>query len=259
MADWKSKAVNYGVSVAGVLLAIFIAVIESFGGPLLSTNQLIATYASLLFIQIAIVLNRSLESLSPVVSYVENRAITEPIWESDFYNRFRSDVQTSEQRVHISYFDNSDPRQSHTTRTANYYEEIGDIISDKTAEDVKFRRIIRGVPQLESWVDDLLEERQGNGNYSLACILDEEPEEDLKSHVAVQLIDDDIVYFVAIGEQQESNNPRDIRVESKELNEQWQRYYDRIWDDSCVLMRRGEINQGNLAQYRSHINRLSDD
>jgi len=259
MVDIKSFLINYITSIIGIVLALGISIIDPASEtPFISDRQVVAAFASLILIQISLTLNQLEQPVSEIKRFVDNRAITESIREADFYERFQRDVENAQQRVLITYFHNEDPLQSNDQEKARYYRNLENLIDEKSQQNVEFKRIIRGVPQLEGWIDHLLDQHEGAPNYSLAVTMDEEPEAVLKSHVAVQLIDDNIVYFVAIGEQQEYSDPRDMYIRSKKLNTQWERYYDRIWENSCTLINRGNILEQNVDECKEHMRELKD-
>lgn len=257
--EWKNFLVNYGIPSLGVILAVGLPIVERVTDTNILTNVLVISgFASLLIIQISIIRHQLVEEMNPVTDYISHQSITKPVRESEFYDEFELDVKSAEQRVYITYFDNEDPRKSHDDTQSTYYDQIDDVAQEK--DGVKFRRLIRGLPQLEDWVDDLIDTHKGNGDFSLGVVLDNDPEVKLKSHIPVQLIDHDILYFVAVGEQHESGSPRDMFVQSEELNTQWERYYRRIWEeDSLTLMSRGRVRTENLEKYKEHIAELEDD
>lgn len=243
---------------------------------LISTGELVATLASIIITQVAFAfhdltggfdgLEREFEGLEDrfeeqsedvddAIAHIEKGATAEPINESDFYDRFRIDVRNAEEYVFISYFDNDDPRQKANDKTVQYYEDIEEIT--KSFGDVKVRRLIRAIPQLEGWVDDLIETHKGDSNFSLACVPDFEPDADSKPHVSVQLIDRDKTYFVAVGGQEEQGEvPRDLRLEAEPVNRQWMKYYNRIWNGAFVVMRAGMVQEDELQAYKDHIEDL---
>jgi len=243
---------------------------------LISTTKLVATLVSIIITQVAFAfhdltggfdgLEREFENLEDrfeeqsedvddALAHLEKGATAEPINESDFYDRFRVDVRNAEEYVFISYFDNNDPRNMADDKTVQYYEDIEDIT--KSFDDVKVRRLIRAVPQLEGWVDDLIDTHEGDSNFSLACVPDFEPDVDSKPHVAVQLIDRDKTYFVAVGGQEEQGEvPRDLRLEAEPVNRQWVKYYNRIWEGAFVVMSDGMVQENQLQDYKDHIEDL---
>jgi len=250
----RSYFFKYGASIVGIVLSAFFILFDTQ----VPVTTVISAFASLIFIQIGLIYANLYDDISPIKSFAMNSAEAKPIRESDFYDEFRMDVQQAEQRVLITYFNNHDPTDSPDNDVQDYYREIESLTKQKEDEDVEFKRLIRGIPQLEGWVDQLIDEHEGDGNFSLACTMDDEPDKPLREHVPVQIIDDDIVYFVAVGEQQERSGPRDMFVRSEDLNAQWHRYYDRLWDDSSEIMNRGRVNDENLSEYKEHIRELKD-
>lgn len=257
------------------LLAIGLTSLASFL-EVVSTTELVAALASIIITQVAFAfhdltggfngLEQEFEDLedkfeeqsddvNAALAHLEKRATAEPINESNFYDRFRVDARNAEEYVFISYFDNDDPRQKANDETVQYYNDIVDIT--KSFDDVKVRRLIRAIPQMEEWVDDLVDTHDGDSNFSLACVPDFEPDVDSKPHVSVQLIDKDLTYFVAVGGQEERGEvPRDLRLEAEPVNRQWMKYYNRIWDESFVVMRAGRVKEDNLRNFKDHIEEL---
>jgi hypothetical protein len=198
------------------------------------------------------------DDLCSIIEATENQAIIRPIREVNFYDRWLSDVENATNRVEITYFDNKDPRSSTDPTKSDYYEDLSETIARKSAEGVEFRRIVRAIPNHKDWIDNMIGEHEGTSRFSLACIPDKEPEEAEKPHVSVQLIDDEITYFVAVGEQRETSEPRDMFVRSAEMNTQWSRYYEKLWNDSFVVLRRGQLNQTQYDRFEEHVDGLRD-
>lgn len=255
MNKLKSFLVDYFPSVIGGTVGLAIPIIQQLTNKsILTSSEIIIFYSGLILLQVSI-LQKSLKNpISEIRTYTQNEAITEPVRESNFHDVFKKDIKNAKNRVYVTYFNNQNPREDNDPDIRRYYEEIEDIVRKKN--DVQFIRIVRGIPQVEDWIDYLVETHEGRENYSLACTMDEEPDDDLKSHVPVQLIDDEITYFVAVGEQDEYSDPRDMFIRSEEVNTQWERYYDRLWKESLELISRGEVDEDNLDEYKQHIEEL---
>lgn len=221
-------------------------------------GALISLIGSIILIQIAFIYHQISYDLIDALEFIRNRATTEPIREKDFYDRFRVDIRNADNYVYISYFDNKNPLEDADDEVVKYYEDIKEII--KSSSNVDFRRIVRGIPELNGWISEMLDEHQGDANFSLACILDEEPEASTKPHISVQLVDNDVTYFVAVGEQRETGEvPRDLRIQSEEVSNQWKRYYNRIWESSTVLLDQGRRNDVGISEYQDHIEQIDSD
>lgn len=249
----RKKLISYLISVAIPVIAL---VISFFNTPL-TDKAYIAVLAGLILIQITFIYSEFGDDLDVLLESAKNRAVIKPVWESKFYQQWISDVTEAERRVEITYFDNKDPVESPDEVKAEYYEDIGDVIERKP--DVEFRRMVRAIPQLNDWVEHLLDERDGLANYSLACFPDNEPAEPERPYISVQLIDNDLTYFVAVGEQRETSSPRDMYVESEEMNNQWSKYYKWLWNRSFVILRRGSIQTEELQEYRDHVRSLEEE
>lgn len=247
------KATSFIISIVIPAFAVAISFVRD-----IPISVIIGGLAALIMLQISLLYDDFADDLDILVNSAENQAVIEPVRESSFYDRWKYDVKQADKRVEICYFDNRPPLQSTDEEKVAYYNEIEELTKKKSEQDVEFRRIIRANPALHEWVERMVEELEGVSKFSLACLPDENPAERLKPHVAVQLIDDEKAYFVAVGEQQERANPRDLYIESEALNSQWSRYYDRIWDDCFVILDRGSINEGEYQDYQDHIGDLSD-
>jgi hypothetical protein len=247
--------------IIGLVLPLFVIVISLTRG--LPTVAYASAFTSVILLFLSFMYwelgDQIAEVSSNVSSLLENTATIDAVREANFYERFDEDTREAENHVWISYFDNKSPLDTHDEEKKEYYEELGDIIQNKSNQGVEFRRVVRAVPQLEDWVDELIEEREGISRYSLACVPDDEPRARSNSHISVQLIDDDITYFVAVGEQQESDEPRDMFVRSVELNDQWTRYYQRIWNESYEVLRRGQVQDDELQNYKDHIQSFQEE
>ncbi|MFB6225195.1 MAG: hypothetical protein ABEI13_01940 [Candidatus Paceibacteria bacterium] len=223
-----------------------------------STTSLLVISANLVVLQIAIIYQKIGSDIDESLSILNTMATVEPIHESDFYDRFQMDVRNADRKVFITYFKNESPYESNDAETISYYDNLSRIIENKADENVRFRRIIRGLPEMENWIDTLLETHEGNHNYSLCCVLDDTDDPHLDGHIPVQLTDNDITYFVAVGEQRETSAPRDMRIKSEEINSQWTDYNNRIWNKSLKLIDRGRIQEEAVEEYKKHIEEIND-
>lgn len=248
------KATSFIISVVIPSAAILLSFMWDI--PL---SVIIGGLAALIMLQISLLYDDFADDLDILVDTAENQGIIEPIYESMFYDRWKYDVKQAEKRVEICYFDNWPPLESTDEDKVEYYKDIEELTKRKSEQDVEFRRIIRANSNLHDWVERMVENLEGVSKFSLACLPDEEPEERLMPHVAVQLIDDDKTYFVAVGEQQERANPRDLYIESEALNSQWSRYYNRIWEDCFVVLDRGILNEDEYQAYQNHIGEGTDE
>lgn len=246
-----------------LLLPLIVLIVSMFRGlgPVTYGSifaSVILLYLSFVYWEFGDQFDEFAKDLRELKSAVSNTAIIMPIREPNFYNNFRRDLEEADNRVWISYFDNKIPVDSHDEDKVAYYESVGEAIERKSTSGVEFRRLVRAIPELDEWVQELLAEREGISRYSLACLPDKEPEERSKPHVSVQLVDDDITYFVAVGEQQETVEPRDMFVRSMELNDQWSRYYQNLWNESFEILRRGQVQPDELGDYKNHIENLRE-
>lgn len=244
--------VSISIIIPGAIAIISLFIVE------LENPVIIVTSTSLILISLSLIYRDFSKDFETVTDYVDNQAVIKQVWEANFYDRWRTDVENANRRVDITYFDNKDPRKSTDKDKSNYYESFGDVVKRKSTEGVEFRRLIRANPNLDNWVEELIEEHEGTSRYSLACVPDPEPESGELPHVSVQLIDDEIVYFVAVGQQMEGSTPRDMFVRSTEMNSQWGQYYENLWGKSFKILRRGTVQDDEYSDYKEHIKNLKE-
>ncbi|WP_135855173.1 hypothetical protein [Halorussus salinus] len=249
------------------LLVPALATVLTLFTDIVSASGLIVIFSSILLLELTIAfdyLHTKVDNMDKehqdhfknINRFVENRASIEEISEWNFYDRFMIDVRNADRHVYISYFHNENPLNSNNNDQKEYYNKIGEITKEKADDNVEFKRLIRALPQHESWIEKMKEEHEGDRNFSLACIPDNEPEKGNTAYIPVQLIDRDTTYFVAVGEQRELAEPRDTYVQSKELNKQWTRYYDRLWKDSFEIISRGKVQHDEVEKYEKHLEKI---
>lgn len=248
---WVSVFLSIILPGLTAFISLFVVAIE--------TTVIIAVFTSITLLALSLIYRRFDQEFKVLTDFVENQAVIEQVWEANFYDRWRTDVENAGRRVDITYFDNKDPRNSTDQVKKDYYESFGDLIKRKSHEGVEFRRLIRANPNLSEWVDDIIEQHQGTSRYSLACIPDPEPESGELPYVSVQLIDDEIVYFVAVGQQMEGSSPRDMYIKSSEMNLQWSQYYEALWSKSFKVLRRGTVQDEEYQKYTEYMERIEND
>ncbi len=244
---FRTRSVALFVSAVGLPL---IATLLSLGLSL-QLSVLIGASTAIVMVYLSIIVLRFEDQMGPVRAFVDSHPRVFEVRESEFYDRFKTSLAGANTRVEICYFDNKSPFDSADTRKKLYYDEVEGIITQK--QDVWFRRIVRALPRTENWIDRMRNRLEGRSNFSLACVLDDEPESESLPHVSVQLIDSEITYLVAVGEQRETQFPRDILIHSPEINRVWSRYYQRLWDESTVIMDRGTVDEAAVLAVKQHI------
>lgn len=242
---WIGVFLSVVIPGATALLSLFI---ETLG-----TSVIVAAFTAIILVYLTFLFRYIAGEFSILTEFVQNQAVIRQVWEADFYESWRTDVEKASRRVDITYFDNKDPRKSTDTEKKDYYESFGEVVKRKATEGVEFRRLVRANPNLEDWIDDIIDEHTGTSRYSLACIPDPDPETGSLPHVSVQLIDDEIAYFVAVGQQMEGSTPRDLYVRSAEMNSQWGQYYDKLWNESFEILRRGTLQETEYEKFTKFL------
>ena len=166
--------------------------------------------------------------------------------ESDFFDHLEAHLLTARQRVDLSYFDNRPPSATRTPRGLVYLRHLEEII--RTKPDVHFRRIIRTNEAMLPRIEELIKSETGAANSSVACFLDGDPTEECVDAATLQLIDDEVTFFVSVATQKTSVEPRDIVVYSPVFCAMWSKYYDRLWRKSVLLIDRGTFIEASWSQ-----------
>lgn len=242
---------------AGYVFFFIIMPLLVASSPLLvqEISYLVSLTAAMLLIYLGVLAYVLDTRMRVLKSLIHRHAVVDPIYEIDFYDRFAVSVRSAIRRVDISYLHNKSPYSSQDSRKRGYYDEMVNIIKKRKA--VNYKRLIRAVPDNVNWIDKMMKDFKGVANFSLACILDQCPEEESVEAVSVQLIDDNVTYLVSVGEQKQRRDPRDVYVESEEFNVLWTRYYQRLWEKSELIIDEGNINKKNFRNVQSHIEGIS--
>ena len=220
---------NRWYKIAAFVGAIAIPLVLAIGPLAIHDLFLLATtIAGVELVYLGVLLSTVLQLHSALDIKFKGLARVEPIPEGEFYAKFSAALRTARRRVKLSYMSNRSPLDSRDPTMKNYYEKLPGIIK-KMGPDVEFKRLIRAVPGLGNWIEQMVAQLTDVSNFSLGCLVDSEPESDNVPVVSIQCVDDRQVFFVAVGEQQESSGRRDLYVESEDLCNVWSQYYERLW------------------------------
>ena len=235
--------------VGAVAIPLFLTI-----GPLAIHDAflLATTIAGVELVYLGVLLSTVLQLHTTLETKFKGLARVEPISEGEFYAKFLAALRTAQRRVKLSYMSNKSPIDSKDPIMRDYYNRLPETIR-KMGPDVEFKRLIRAVPGLANWIEQMVAQLKDVSNFSLACLVGTEPETDNVPVVSVQCVDDNKVFFVAVGEQQESIGRRDLYVESEDFGNVWSQYYERMWRDAIVVINRGRIEQASLARVRQLI------
>lgn len=168
-----------------------------------------------------------------------------------FYSQFLVATKTARHFVNIMYLSPYPPDHTTDKDRLRYYEDLLTVIKRRT--EVGFRRIIRSTPNSKAWIERLLKDLEGCPNANVA-VLREPGSDEMPLALSTQVIDGEKTWLVAIGEQERKGAYRDLYIESTEMSEAFQKYYDRIWNRSIVYLDAGRITaEGNKFLGRAHI------
>ncbi len=244
-----SSRVNRWYNVPAFLGAVVIPMLVTFGPLALRDSvPLVTTLAAAEFVYLSVLLSTVLRLHVDFERRVKGVVVMETISEAGWYPRFSEALRNARTRVKISYMSNKSPLDSVTPETRSYYRKLSAEIRRKTQVD--FKRLVRAVPGLRSWIEAMVEDLGNVANFSLACLPDQNPDDNEIPTISVQCVDDDQVFFVAVGEQQESRGRRDMYIESEDANRIWSQYYERLWSEAIVVINRGIVDQVALAKVR---------
>jgi len=222
-------------------------------GPLEVRDSLLltTTLAGFELLYLSVLFSTTLLLRTDIEKKLKGLVPVESISEAEWYGRFLEALRGARTRVKLSYMSNKSPLDSKNPVLKSYYLKLPAEIRKRAP--VEFRRLVRAVPGLRNWIEEMVTDLGKVGTFSLACLPDREPETDAIATVSVQCIDEDQVFLVAVGEQQESRGPRDLYVESEEFNRIWNQYYDRLWNRAFLVIDRGRIDDIALAKVREMI------
>jgi len=251
MVEIPGSTLAFGFLSVGLPLGLWGLSIALEGSP----SSLVIGGVTLVLIGLTVLDYRFSRHRDEVEEALESQPLVRPIYKDQFHEQFEQAITRADRRADICFFDNESPLESNRGDKKAYYEGQRQLIEGNP--DVRFRRIVRALPGTEDWIEGMVEELQGLGTFSLACILDEQPDSRSIPHISVQLIDEDKTFFVAVGQQTEARRPRDLYIRSEDVNSQWSRYYNRLWGDQAVaVMEEGQIRPEGLDRVREHIQEI---
>ncbi len=230
----------------GIISALIVVII---GYLVHSTLGAISSFSTVLIAFTTLIVVLELDNRGKIVEAVSEKPKIKPISEQDFYDEFLKDLKGSKQKVRLTYFHNKSPLETEDDSKKDYYMNLSKIIKNKS--DVKFYRIIRDIPQMSEWVKSIVSELKGSANFSLGCLPNTNQDRGSIGEIAVQCIDMNKVYLVAISSQDEHRDPRDLYIESEDFNKVWTAYFDRLWEGSVHLIDKGSINQEEVAKLKN--------
>lgn len=251
MVDIPGSTIAFAV--LSVVLPLGLWVISTAAGG--SPSALVIGAATLTLIGLTALDYRFSKHRGEMEEALKSQPLVRPIFMDAFHEEFQQAIKRADHRADICFFDNESPLESHREPKKTYYERQQKMVQGNP--DVRFRRLIRGLPSTQDWIERMVQEMEGSPNFSLACILDEEPKTRSLPHISVQLVDQHETFFVAVGQQTEGWHPRDLYIRSEDVNTQWTTYYDHLWEDRAItVLENGKIREEGLETVREHIENL---
>lgn len=157
--------------------------------------------------------------------------------DEQFYPRWAGELASAKSTVDITYMHGFPPDLNPKKTKKGYYRDFIKVAQHSKAT---IRRVDRATKENLAWIKKVAKAFDGKPNLSYAVWVGEH------RRLAVQTIDEEVTYVVAIGEEETFGIPRDARVRSKDYTRLWRKYYDTMWNDStnCVRI----VSQGRLHQ-----------
>ena len=160
------------------------------------------------------------------------------IRDDEFYIQFLAEAKMAKNDVNIMYLSPTPPGHTNNRERSEYYKSMTSLI--RKTNNVRFNRIVRITQANKEWITNLLLQFDGSANVYIAGYKDHETIDNPLA-LSVQIIDQKQSWLVAVGSHERQGAYRDIYIESNEFGEAIQKYYNRIWSRSDVLMNAGNI------------------
>src|SRR6266571_2677324 len=187
-----SSRANLWYNIPAFLGAVVIPLLVTFGPLALRDSvPLVTTLAAVELVYLSVLLSTVLRLHVDLERRVKGVVVMEAIPEAGWYPRFSEALRNARTRVKISYMSNRSPLDSVTSETRSYYRKLSADIKRKPQVD--FKRLVRAVPGLRSWIDEMVKDLGNVANFSLACLPDSTPKSDEIPTISVQCVDDDQV------------------------------------------------------------------
>jgi hypothetical protein len=228
------------IFISGILPVVGIAISFYLDWP---PSPLAYGFAALLvFLGIlsALVLE-SVESLRTIQYQLSRPHEVDVYTDEQFYPQLARDFSAATSTVDISYMHTSPPDANPKKAKKDYY---GNFMKSAQQSTATIRRIDRATLQNIEWITRISEGFSGNPNLSYAVWTGGE------RRLAVQTIDGEITFMVAVGQEEVYGIPRDGRVKSVGFTKLWRGYYDNMWGDpKCIrLVTSGTVDAAALSK-----------
>lgn len=160
----------------------------------------------------------------------------------ELYTRMSEFLLNASNRVDLMYLGDKPPYDYQKSNAKDkYLKKLEEIISQNK---ITVRRLILYTEQNKNWIQNFVDKHNNIGAFSL-YILDDK----LINAVSIQIFDDSKAVLVNLDSSDTSLKSRDIIIDSKELNQIFESYYDRILKKATPLVENGKINIINYRKY----------
>lgn len=187
-----------------------------------------------------------------VASVLSSTTEAKALYEKDFYKELGRKIKDAERSVMLAHLDTLPPPRLKRSEAESYYNNLYKQIKNKS--NINFQRVERYSSEKEEYLEEMISSLSGLENFSLA-ILNENFSTRKLPYISVQLIDDRIVYLVAVAEHTSPAIPRDILIKDEEIFKIWIDYYtSQLWESCDVIIRNGNLKEGKWNEIKGAVN-----
>jgi hypothetical protein len=160
----------------------------------------------------------------------------------ELYTRMNEFLLNAHNRIDLMYLAEKPPYDYQKSDAKNkYLKELEQII---TQNKITVRRLIVYSNENKAWIKEFTDTHKDIKTFSL-YILDDK----LINAVSIQIFDDSKAVLVNLDSSDSSLKSRDIIIESKQLNQIFESYYDRILKKAIPIVENGKLNIDNYRKY----------
>src|SRR2546427_5767966 len=157
---------NRWYKIAAFVGAVAIPVVLTIGPLAIRDLYLLSTtIAAVELVYLGLLLSIVLQLHTDLDSKFRGLARVEPISEGEFYAKFSAAMRTARTRVKLSYMSNKSPLDSKDPIMRDYYGKLPAIVK-KMGPSVEFKRLIRAVPGLSNWLEQMVADLGQASNFS---------------------------------------------------------------------------------------------
>lgn len=149
-------------------------------------------------------------------------------------------------RIYLTYLAKKPPNSANYTSYQSKKEYLDDLEKQILDNTKAIKRIVLYTDENKEWIKEIANNGIGKGRFSLSILKDN----NLIPRVPFQIIDDK--YLIILGKvPSESVIKRDIIIESKEVIETYEVFYEKLWkSNSCYqVIENGQKNEKNYNTF----------